>query len=583
MRRRTTGQTALCMILRPEVFCWRSPDSTITVSTLVSTYTLHTLCAVLCGCPTSLISHRIRYRALSLWFGGGDSLSRAAYTQYVISSANAKAIVDAQSTFEGCRRTSFQLQDLNKTSFEPVESGFDLAIVKMPSFKNSLSQVSRKTRAVLAKGCFALFIENDAIPDSNSDSSDLVLVNVQSSEDDVATVLMSNGFPDIMDLTTEPGRRVYLSTAESEALPQARSFNIMHLRSGRRSSLGLNSVLHQHGWQVTEYSWPFKNLDRKSIVVVLDELFSPLLTNVNDDQWLAIKDIFTQGYQVLQVTEGSQMKVSKPDNALVHGFFRTIIAEDRGSSLTTLDVEYGESPSAYSAIERFLRCLMKPTPKMGIESEFVERGGVIYINRILPDEPLNRVKEDGPLGGAPVIRSLHDVSTVAMLRAERLGTLEALCYSEMSAEAVPVERGMIEVEIYAVGLNFKDVAVTMGIVLENEHLLGLEGAGIVRRVGKGADRFKIGDRVAVLRTGTFANRIQCPIERAHHIPDSLSFEDASTIPLVYLTSIYSLFDVGNLSKGQSVLIHSAAGGIGLSCIQLAKWVGADIYVTVGSS
>lgn len=519
----------------------------------------------------------------SLWFSGGDKLSRAAYTQYVLSSADAKAIVDAQSTFEGYRRTSFELQDLNKTSFEPVESGFDLAIVKMPSFKNFLSQVSRNTRAVLSKGCFALFVENDPIPDFNSESSDLVVVNDESSEDDVATILMSNGFSNIMDLSAEPGRRVYLSTAESEALSLARPLSVVHLRSGRRSSLGLNSVLRQNGWQVTEHSRPFENLDRKSIVVVVDELSSPLLTNVTDDQWLAIKDIVTQGYQVLWVTEGSQMKVSKPDNALVHGFFRTIRAEDRGSSLTTLDIEYGESPSAYSAIERVLKCLMKPTPKMGIESEFVERGGVIYINRILPDEPLNQVKEDGPFGGAPVIRSLHDVSTVAMIRAERLGTLEALCYSEMSAEEVPVEHGMIEVEIYAAGLNFKDVAVTMGIVPENEHLLGLEGAGIVRRVGKGADRFKIGDRVAVLRNGTFANRIQCPIERAHHIPDSLSFEDASTIPLVYLTSVYSLFDVGNLSKGQSVLIHSAAGGIGLSCIQLAKWVGADIYVTVGSS
>lgn len=122
----------------------------------------------------------------------------------------------------------------------------------------------------------------------------------------------------------------------------------------------------------------------------------------------------------------------------------------------------------------------------------------------------------------------------------------------------------------------------MGIVPENEHLLGLEGAGIVRRVGKGAEKFKVGDRVAVLRNGTFANRIQVPIERTHILPDSLSFEDASTIPLVYLTSIYSLFNTANLKRGQSVLIHSAAGGVGIACIQLAQYVGAEIYVTVST-
>jgi threonine dehydrogenase-like Zn-dependent dehydrogenase len=70
----------------------------------------------------------------------------------------------------------------------------------------------------------------------------------------------------------------------------------------------------------------------------------------------------------------------------------------------------------------------------------------------------------------------------------------------------------------------KDVAVTMGIVPENEHLLGLEGAGIVRRVAKDVTRYKPGDRVVVFEKGTFANRIQVTTERTHHILDDLAFE-----------------------------------------------------------
>jgi NADPH:quinone reductase-like Zn-dependent oxidoreductase len=62
----------------------------------------------------------------------------------------------------------------------------------------------------------------------------------------------------------------------------------------------------------------------------------------------------------------------------------------------------------------------------------------------------------------------------------------------------------------------------------------------------------------------------------------MSFVDAATLPLVCLTSMYSLFDIGGLKKGQSVLIHSAAGGVGLSAIQLAQWAGAEIFVTVGT-
>jgi NADPH:quinone reductase-like Zn-dependent oxidoreductase len=122
----------------------------------------------------------------------------------------------------------------------------------------------------------------------------------------------------------------------------------------------------------------------------------------------------------------------------------------------------------------------------------------------------------------------------------------------------------------------------MGIVPENEHLLGLEGAGIVRRVASDVTTYKPGDRVVVFEKGTFANRIQVTTERTHKIPDHLSYTDAATITGVYLTSLYSLFNLANLQKGDSVLIHSAAGGIGISAIKLAQYKQAEIYVTVGT-
>ena len=276
------------------------------------------------------------------------------------------------------------------------------------------------------------------------------------------------------------------------------------------------------------------------------------------------------------------MNVTKPEKSLVHGMFRTIRSEDRSAELVTLDVEYNESPATHLAIKRVLRLLLKAPSKAPIESEFVERGSIIYVNRVIPDEPINSAKNSDKQGGEPVVRSLKDVAGLAMLRAERLGTLDSLCYSEMSHGELPVLENHIEVDIIAAGLNFKDVAVTMDIVHENEHLLGLEGSGVVRRIGKGASKFRVGDRVAVLKNGTFANKIQCPVERAHHIPSNLSFKDAATIPLVYLTSLYSLIDIGRLSKGQSLLIHSAAGGVGLASIRLAQWIGAEIFVTVGT-
>jgi NADPH:quinone reductase-like Zn-dependent oxidoreductase len=71
--------------------------------------------------------------------------------------------------------------------------------------------------------------------------------------------------------------------------------------------------------------------------------------------------------------------------------------------------------------------------------------------------------------------------------------------------------------------------VTMGIIPENEYVLGLEGAGVIRRVGKSAGSFRIGDRVLVHRKGCFANRVQAPIQGVHLLPDSMSFEVRSSL------------------------------------------------------
>ncbi|RFU78094.1 polyketide synthase [Trichoderma arundinaceum] len=518
----------------------------------------------------------------SLWFDDGDRSLRRAYSAYTLASSDAKSIINARADYEKNGQTSFELHDFAKSAFDAKEQKIDLALIKVSSLDENLAQLARNIRAILADGAIALFVESEAAADVDSDGSSVVVVGDKGSETEETNSFAANGFEKAATVSVDNGKRLHFVRAIQQEEQTKRHVSVIHLIPESRLSTGLKSTLRSEGWEVTEHSAPFADLEKDSILLILDDLVAPVLPTIEEAQWNSIKQLVLQGYRTLWVTEGSQMNVTKPNNALAHGLFRTIRAEDRGVSVTTLDVEYGESPSAFASINRVLNQVLKLNPQAPVEPEFVERGGIIYVNRVVPDEPVNQFKKAGQLGGEPVTKTLRDIRPVAMLRAERLGTLDALRYSEMSSEPVQVEPGMIEVELHASGLNFKDIAVTMGIVPENEHLLGLEGAGIVRRVGAGAEQFKIGDRVAILRNGTFANLIQTPVERAHKIPDWLSFEEAATIPLVYLTSIYSLFDIGGLKKGQSVLIHSAAGGIGLSSIQLAQWVGAEIYVTVST-
>jgi putative PIG3 family NAD(P)H quinone oxidoreductase len=109
-------------------------------------------------------------------------------------------------------------------------------------------------------------------------------------------------------------------------------------------------------------------------------------------------------------------------------------------------------------------------------------------------------------------------------------------------------------------------------------------AGVVEEVGENCrDRFRPGDRVfGLLPGGGYAEYAVIPGDMAMFIPDNLSLEQAAAIPEVFLTAYQTLFWVGNLKKGETVLIHAGASGVGTAAIQLAKAQGARSLVTVGS-
>jgi phthiocerol/phenolphthiocerol synthesis type-I polyketide synthase C len=112
--------------------------------------------------------------------------------------------------------------------------------------------------------------------------------------------------------------------------------------------------------------------------------------------------------------------------------------------------------------------------------------------------------------------------------------------------------------------------------------LGLEFAGIVASVGQGVSGIAPGDRVAGFGPASFANRVRTRAGSVAPIPESLSFEAAATIPGVFFTVHYALDHLARLQEGERILIHGAAGGVGIAAIQIAKWCGAEIFATAGS-
>jgi phthiocerol/phenolphthiocerol synthesis type-I polyketide synthase C len=147
----------------------------------------------------------------------------------------------------------------------------------------------------------------------------------------------------------------------------------------------------------------------------------------------------------------------------------------------------------------------------------------------------------------------------------------------------------IEVAVKATGLNFRDVMYALGL-LSDEGVergfagaaLGLEFSGEIVTLGSSVSGFSIGDAVVGFAPSSFGDRIITQAGALSHIPPGLSFEAAATIPSTFFTAYYSLHALAQLREGESVLIHGAAGGVGIAAIQVAKWCGAEVFATAGS-
>jgi tumor protein p53-inducible protein 3 len=143
------------------------------------------------------------------------------------------------------------------------------------------------------------------------------------------------------------------------------------------------------------------------------------------------------------------------------------------------------------------------------------------------------------------------------------------------------------VRVKATSVNRADIMQRQGKYLPPlgaSSILGLDMAGVVEKVGEDCTaQWKPGDRVfGLLAGGGYAEYTTIPGAMATPIPDSLSFTEAAAIPEVFLTAYQTLFWIGKLERGEKVLIHAGASGVGTAAIQLAQTVGATPIVTVGS-
>jgi acyl transferase domain-containing protein/acyl carrier protein len=145
--------------------------------------------------------------------------------------------------------------------------------------------------------------------------------------------------------------------------------------------------------------------------------------------------------------------------------------------------------------------------------------------------------------------------------------------------------GEVEIQVCAVGLNFRDVMLAMGVLPSAPGAiepLGWECAGKIVSVGEGVDDFRPGGEVVAIAPGCFGSYAIAKATLVVRKPARLSFEEAATLPIAFVTAHYCLRRLARIARGERVLIHAASGGVGLAAVWVARRAGAEVFATAGS-
>ena len=311
-------------------------------------------------------------------------------------------------------------------------------------------------------------------------------------------------------------------------------------------------------------------------VVSLLELDGPALPQMSKELLATWQMVMNLAKTILWVTGGGGKVPQDPRMALINGFANTLRSEYHNRPFSTLALE--ATSAKYTMAVHVLWALENAGDTM---SDYVQRGDMICISRVrdaknLNDQIWSRLKRP-ERDMQPFVSENHRALTLTIASP---GLLNTLCFIDDTESSLPLGPSEVLMKVKATGVNFKDIMVAMGQLPEK--VLGQECSGIVHSIGSSVRDLIAGDRVCCLVGGAYKTYVRCHISAISKIPDDCSFARAAALPVVYCTAYYALLNIGRLRKHESVLIHSAAGGVGQAAITLAQLVGANIYLTVST-
>ncbi|KAJ5374170.1 hypothetical protein N7517_006176 [Penicillium concentricum] len=316
--------------------------------------------------------------------------------------------------------------------------------------------------------------------------------------------------------------------------------------------------------------------------IVLEDFDAPLLHSISKLQYWGLQRI-CEADRNLWVVAGANQESVNPKAGMTLGLARSIREENHHQKLVVLDLDLkNRLPNAEAAamiLRVFSHSFVKPDAPLA-ELELSERNGVIHIPRYKPDSGMNQLITDTREQFSPRSQTGWDSGQLLKMQVQAPGSSQSLTFVDNGLLLPAIHDLDIEIEVKASGVSFQDVLIKNGKVIGD---LGYECSGVITATGLEVKDLAVGDRVCALTRGTYASIVRCPSIRVVKFPDSMTYTTAAAIPMAFVTAYYSVVTVSHLKGGEKILIHQAAGGVGQMAVRIAQYIGAEVYVTVGSA
>ncbi|KAI2464934.1 putative polyketide synthase [Annulohypoxylon bovei var. microspora] len=339
-------------------------------------------------------------------------------------------------------------------------------------------------------------------------------------------------------------------------------------------SIGLGAPVQQ----IALADLTISSIPDNALVISTVELEKAVLAKAEQLDFLGIKKVIEKAAQIVWVTGSGVHKGFDPTLSLFSGLARAIMTEQPSTKIFSLELDPQADPESMS---RDIVAILNQAKNPIVDYEYIKDDSGLMISRAVPDEHMNKQFRDRQDAIATLLPLANaGAAALSLQKPGQLSTVQFVKKPHRDTDHLAADH--VVIKVYCVGLNAKDVYALAGRVHTTEASCSLEYTGQVVATGSAVGELVVGDKVAVMYPGHFSTFETVPSWSCVKLGEDEDLRVMASVLVVFVTAIYALHHRAQLQPGESILIHSAAGGVGIATIQMAKLIGAEIFATVGT-